>query len=66
MEEQGEQEKQMASRFIEAIRGIVGSSEFETYYDRVQLSGGNGIPTIEEAKRDYQALLGAKASTMIS
>ena len=51
----------MASRFIEAIRGAIHTSEFETYYDRVQLSGVKGVPTVDEAKRDYQALLGARA-----
>ncbi len=52
----------MASRIIEAIRGIVHTSEFETYYDRVQLSGVKGVPTVDEAKRDYRALLGARVS----
>ena len=56
----------MASKFIEAIRGAVHTSEFETYYDRVQLSGVRGVPTVDEAKRDYQALLGARASGMTS
>ncbi len=54
----------MASKFFEVLRGIVGTSEFETYYERVQLSGMEGAPTVDEARRDYQAALGARISTL--
>ncbi len=54
----------MATKFFEAIRGIVHASEFETYYERVQLSGVMGSPSVDEAKRDYQALLEVRASAL--
>ena len=61
MEEKEKEEEHMASKFFEAIRGIAFTSEFETYFERVQLAGVRGAPTADEAKRDYQALLGARA-----
>lgn len=62
VEEKEKEEEHMASKLFEAIRGIVSTSEFETYFERVQLAGMRGAPTVEEAKRDYQALLEARAS----
>ena len=55
----------MASKFFESIRRIVGTSEFETYYEKVQLSGVEGTPTVDEARRDYQAALGARISALV-
>ena len=56
----------MASKLFRVIREIAYTSEFETYYETVQLLGVNGTPTVDEAKRDYQALLGTRATALVS
>ena len=45
----------MLQRFFDTIRGIGDGSDFETYYMRLQRDGLQGVPTADEAKKDYRA-----------
>ena len=56
----------MASKLFETIREIVHSSDFESYCEEIQVTGVSGVPTTEESKKDFQALLWARTSVMIS
>ena len=56
----------MASKLFEAIRGIVHTSEFESYCERIQVTDVSGMPTTEEARKDFQGLLWTRTSAMTS
>ena len=47
----------MITRFVRSMRtGVVGSdSGFEAYYGALTRTLGNGGPSAQEARRDYQA-----------
>ncbi len=47
----------MLSRFIHSIRGLNQLSGFELYLANVQRHSTSGAPTVDEAKRDYQAIV---------
>ena len=52
------QEDIMFSRFIKAIRPA-GKSNFDTYLANLSKSGNRGVPTADEARRDYSAAIKA-------
>ena len=47
----------MLHRFFDAIRNMGSASEFETYCMSLQGSGLSGVPTVDEAREDYRAIL---------
>ncbi len=47
----------MLNRFIHSIRGLNQLSGFELYLANVQRHCPSVAPTVEEAKRDYQAIV---------
>ncbi|MCI0439341.1 MAG: hypothetical protein L0177_09445 [Chloroflexi bacterium] len=47
----------MLNRFINTIRHIASHSGFEAYYHNIQRAGRDGFPTVEQAKKDYQAMV---------
>ena len=44
----------MLHRFFETIREIGDASGFETYYGNILRRGLAGVPTAEEARKDYE------------
>ena len=52
-----EKEERMLHRFFSAVRGVGTVSGFEHYLMSVQSEGLTGMPTADEARRDYQTLL---------
>jgi hypothetical protein len=46
----------MFDRFVSVIRHAGSASSFDSYFTGLHSKGINGLPKLEEAKRDYQAL----------
>jgi hypothetical protein len=44
----------MLHKFVDAIRHLHYVNGFELYLSSLQRSGQSGIPTMDEARRDYQ------------
>ena len=47
----------MVHRFVSTIRHLGDASLFETYLRSVQRTGRTGIPTLDEARKDYVSAL---------
>ena len=47
----------MVHRFISTIRHLGDPSPFETYLRSVQRTGRSGVPTFDEARKDYVSAL---------
>ena len=47
----------MLHRLFHTILEIGGGSDFEAYLMGLQSSGRAGIPTVEEARKEYAALM---------
>ena len=52
-----EKEERMLHRIMEVVRGVGSMSAFELYLMGVQSGGLTGLPTADEARRDYQTLM---------
>lgn len=47
----------MVTRFMTSIRRVQSRSGFESYFNGVERGGAAGIPTAEQARRDYRAAI---------
>ena len=54
----------MLHRFLSAILEMGHASEFETYCENLQRPGLAGAPTVDEARKDYQAALRSITQTL--
>ena len=43
----------MLHKLLDVVRYMKPASAFETYLSRLQASGMTGVPTADEAKKDY-------------
>ena len=46
----------MLNRVITTLKEIHHHSDFERYLENVQRTHRTGVPTVQEARRDYQAI----------
>ena len=46
----------MFGRFINFMDRMGGASDFEAYWRRLQRDSASGGPSVEEARKDYQAI----------
>ena len=46
----------MLHKLLNVVRYVKPASGFETYLSRLQASGMTGVPTADEAKKDYLSL----------
>lgn len=46
----------MFDRFVSVIRHTGSANSFDNYFTSLHSKGMNGVPKLEEAKRDYQSL----------
>ena len=53
----------MIRRFVHRVTHLHMGSEFDIYLSRLQNTSVAGRPTIDEARRDYQAVVRWKAWT---
>jgi hypothetical protein len=44
----------MLHKFVDTIRHLHYANGFELYLSSLQRSGQSGVPTMEEARKDYQ------------
>lgn len=44
----------MLHKFVDSLRHLHYASGFELYLSNLQRSGQAGIPTVDEARKDYQ------------
>ncbi|MCH7744650.1 MAG: hypothetical protein IIC84_01080 [Chloroflexi bacterium] len=47
----------MLNKFINSLRHLNDPSGFELYLNNIQRSGRIGVPSMNEARRDYSAFL---------
>ena len=47
------QEEKVLHKLLDLVRYMKPASAFETYLSRLQASGMTGVPTTDEAKKDY-------------
>jgi hypothetical protein len=47
----------MLHKFLNSIRHVGESSNFGSYYDKLARDGLAGIPTADEAKKDYREFM---------
>ena len=47
----------MLHRFIDTIRNMHATSTFDTYLNNLQRSGREGMPKVDEARKDFRALV---------
>ncbi|MCH7786842.1 MAG: hypothetical protein IIB15_03150 [Chloroflexi bacterium] len=52
----------MLHKFINTLRHLNDPSGFELYLNNIQRGGRSGVPSLEEAKRDYKAVARSEAS----
>ena len=45
----------MLHRFIDTIRSMYATSTFDTYLANLQRSGRTGMPSAEEARKDFRS-----------
>lgn len=50
----------MITRFMTSIRRVQSPSGFESYFNGVERGGAAGIPTAEQARRDYRVAIQAR------
>jgi len=46
----------MFNRFVSVIRHAGSQGSFDAYFTELHNKGKNGIPRLEEARKDYQSL----------
>ncbi len=47
----------MLHRFFDTILSMHATSTFDTYLNNLQRSGREGMPKVEEARKDFRALV---------
>ena len=47
----------MLHRVIDTIRSMHAASSFDTYLNNLQRSGRTGMPTVEEARKDFRSFV---------
>lgn len=55
----------MLHRFIDTIRSMYATSTFDTYLNSLQRSGRAGMPKVDEARKDFRALVKSEAWHLI-